>query len=95
MLHGHIHSPSPCDMTVDTIWFKVGQWVEGCTTISEFCYIASAPHSVRLPQEHIKAVKLVREHVTTIDGEIQTWWSDANLVSIKLVVSACNNLKWN
>ena len=35
---------------------------------------------LRLHQEHIEPV---REHVTTIDGEIQTWVPDTNLVTSK------------
>ena len=34
-------------------------------------------------QEHIKLVKQAREHVTTIDGEIQAWLPDNNFVTSK------------
>ena len=34
-------------------------------------------------QEHIEPAKLAREHVTTIDGEIQTWLPDTNISNIQ------------
>jgi len=35
-------------------------------------------------QEHIEPAKPAREHVTTIDGEIQTWLPDTNFSSIQI-----------
>ena len=38
----------------------------------------------RLGQEHIEPAKPAREHVTTIDGEIQTWLPDTNFSNIQI-----------
>jgi len=35
-------------------------------------------------QEHIEPAKPAREHVTTIDGEIQTWLLDTNFSNIQI-----------
>ena len=35
-------------------------------------------------QEHIEPAKPAREHVTTIDGEIQTWLPDTNFSNIQI-----------
>ena len=40
--------------------------------------------AVRLAQEHIEPAKPAREHVTTIDGEIQTWLPDTNFSNIQI-----------
>ena len=36
------------------------------------------------PQEHIEPAKPAREHVTTIDGEIQTWLPDTNFSNMQI-----------
>ena len=41
----------------------------------------SRPYSY---QEHIEPAKPAREHVTTIDGEIQTWLPDTNFSNIQI-----------
>ena len=46
-----------------------------------------------LNQELIEPAKPAREHVTTIDSEIQTWRSDANFSNYQIwltVVCACS-----
>jgi len=35
-------------------------------------------------QEHIEPAKPAREHVTTIDGKIQTWLPDTNFSNIQI-----------
>ena len=50
-----------------------------------------------LNQELIEPAKPVREHVTTIDSEIQTWRSDANFRNYQIwliVVCACSVYMW-
>jgi len=40
--------------------------------------------SNELAQEHIEPAKPAREHVTTIDSEIQTWLPDTNFSNIQI-----------
>ena len=35
-------------------------------------------------QEHIEPVKPAREHVTTVDSEIQTWLPETNFSNIQI-----------
>jgi len=39
---------------------------------------------VKILQEHIEPAKPAREHMTTIDGEIQTWLPDTNFSNIQI-----------
>ena len=57
----------------------LGQDVVGCT-VAEFGSRWTRLQAYTNNQELIEPAKPAREHVTTIDSEIQTWRSDANFI---------------